>query len=394
MWRLANANSSIECDSCQHLIIKSDICLTEFPELAVDESPDAESAEFRHFHVACRNCTDERSCFEIYAAGNAAIVNGDDIGCSHCDHTINAGQQLRWDYYFASELVSESAPSQEVSYEFTGLLRRITWRTSFQDLGLKMQRKITNAGLNRNGGIRTPAEATEFYKTSIPSPVRALGEGAVREFTDGKQASHIESVKNSPGKVKSAANIVWEFKGLNMARGSRNMSRFERASAGFKNNASSAKIIAKNAAVNARRAAGVAILIETSVSLVENTIYLTKGKKSKRQATKDTVTNVGKAGIIGGVVAVGVTAATAAGAGPVMASVAPVVGVAGMGILGVSSYKRIRQALQDPDLEGVTGRVASMDTLPLFFHDACPECQSDISCFESFAAEFSEVHSG
>ena len=117
-----------------------------------------------------------------------------------------------------------------------------------------------------------------------------------------------------------------------------------------------------------------------------------KGKKSRKEAAKDTAKNVGKAGIAGGIVMVGVTTAATLGAASILANVAPVIGVAGAGVYGISAFQRIKHALQEPNSANTLNEDAellSFDTLTLYFHERCQDCESDRSCYEQFAAEVS-----
>ena len=97
----------------------------------------------------------------------------------------------------------------------------------FGELSQSMRAKMAMAGLR--GEWRPVDVATEFYGSSIPFPVRNLGQDAVEMFVDGKHASHIESVHNEAGEATDSANIVRESAGDNLSRGAANMTPFELA---------------------------------------------------------------------------------------------------------------------------------------------------------------------
>lgn len=385
MWQIATAKEPIVCEHCDHPVLKGHGCLTEVPELILENTP---PKEYRHFHIRCQECQTDRSCYELFAAAKTPVAALIDTDCTHCGHTVHAGQALLWDYYFALDEEREDNHTQEAGPGFTGFLRR-TKPSSFNDLSANIKNKFVNAGLGRGRGVRTPPEAAEFFRSSVPSAVRNLGEGAVSEFTNGKHASHIESFMNAPSKVKSIGNSIWEAAKNNRNRGSRNMTGAEQLGAHVKNGACTARIVAKSAAMNAGRAAGFAVILEAPVSVIENSIHVVKGNKSREQAAKDTAKNVGKAGIVGGVVGAGITVATAFGAAPILATAAPVVVPVGIGIFAFSAAQRIKHAAQEPERDNNSAPLPS-DTLPLFFHAECQECGNNCSCYEQFAAEVSD----
>ena len=82
-----------------------------------------------------------------------------------------------------------------------------------------------------------------------------MGEGPVRQFTNGKQASHIRSVANAPSQARNSANIIWESARANTARESRNMTRLEVVGARTANAAHAAGMVGAAAAKRAGRGA-------------------------------------------------------------------------------------------------------------------------------------------
>ena len=384
MWKITKPDELIACEHCEHPVPEGQACLTEIPELISENTP---PIEYRHFHLSCQECEDDRSCYEMLAAKNAPVRSKEDMECAYCEHPIAAGQDLLWDYYFAQDLEAGDIDTQETGIGFVGFLKRVN-KPSFNNLSASTKDKFVNAGLGPGRGFRTIPEATEFYQKSIPSFVRNLGENAVKEFTKGKHASHIESVANAPSKMKSIGNLVWESAKRNRNRGSFNMTRADQLGAHAKNGAHAAKIGATTAAAKAGLGAGLAALFEAPVSITENVIYVVKGKKSREQAAKDTAKNVGKAGLLGGAVVAGITVASSLGAAPILATAAPTVGAVGMSIFGISAFRRIKHAMQEPK-SSINSRPPTSDTLPLFFHAACQKCGSNCSCYELFAAELS-----
>ncbi len=246
----------------------------------------------------------------------------------------------------------------------------------YQNLRASGRMKFKKAGLGDKRGIRTDAQAEQFYNSSVPAPVRNLGEGAVRSFTKGKQASHIESVANAPGNAKSAGNIVWESAKSNLRRGADNMTKSELIGTNIKNGAQATKIVAKGVAISATRAGAISALLELPVSVAENGIHIAKGGKSVKEAAREIVADTTKAGIAGGVVAGGITFAAALGAGAAIAAAAPVATAVGTCVFGASTFLRIRRAMKD----------ARIGHESLYFHAGCAECDTILTCYELFAA--------
>ena len=58
--------------------------------------------------------------------------------------------------------------------------------------------------------MRTPYEAEQMFRRTVPAPVRNMGPRAVSDYVKDKHGSHIKSVSNAPGKAKSIDNFIWE----------------------------------------------------------------------------------------------------------------------------------------------------------------------------------------
>ena len=230
-------------------------------------------------------------------------------------------------------------------------------------------KKFVQAGLGNGRGSRTVREAEQFYRASVPAPVRNLGEGAVKQFTKDKQASHIQSFANAPEKVVDSRNIIWELAKDHAKRGARNMTRKEIFGIQVKNAVHASGIVGRTAALNAGRGAGWGALFELPVSIAENVICFTKGKKTREEAAKDAAKSTLTAGVTGGAMAAGITGAVALGAGPVLAAAAPVLVPLGMGMFAVSTGSRIFRAWK-----------SDLIRVDLCFHQGC---------YDSFANQVS-----
>ena len=336
---------------------------------------------FRRFHVSCKECRPDKSCYQMYASRQGAIIAQVRADCAYCGHAVPAGESVLYDSFI---VLNQEAKSKDTPRSWTGVaglwsvLRK--GPVHFTDLSPGLKWKFRIAGLGNGRGVRTPAQAEQFYLRSVPASVRKLGERAVGQFLKGKQASHVESVANAPGKAKALGNTVWEYAKSNTHRGPRNMTRAQQLGVNFRNGAHAARLVAKSVSVNAARGGALAAAMETPVSIAENTIRVMKGKKTKEDAAKDVAKDVGKAGIAGGIVAGGATVTVAMGAGPLMATAAPVVGAVGLGVFAFSSAWRIRRAIVD----GPDDR--SLSWVHLRFHAEHRDSEDSISCYDAFAA--------
>ena len=213
----------------------------------------------------------------------------------------------------------------------------------FNQLSQSMQAKMAMAG--SRGEWRTVDVATQFYESTVPFPVRNLGESAVEAFVDGKHASHVQSVYNESGKAMDTANIVWESAGDNLSRGASNMTGSELAQVNAQNLLDATRIVAQEALQNAVLAGCIGMALEGVVSIGENLIYVYKDVRTSGDALKTVAKDVTKAGIAGAIGGFGVSAAVALGAGPALATAAPVLVTIGGTLYAISTYKRIKTAL-------------------------------------------------
>ena len=293
----------------------------------------------------------------------------------YCGHSIQTGDNIiRDDRYF---LEYGGGNQQKAGSAFhTFMNNRVDPTAKFQNLSASSRMKFKTAGLGGKRGIRTDAQAEQFFNSSIPAPVRNLGEGAARSFTKGKHASHIESVASAPAKAKSAGNVMWESAKSNLRRGADNMSRPELVGAKIKNGAHATKIVSKGVATSAGRAGVVSAALELPISAAENGIYAVRGSKSIKEAALDTVSDTAKAGFLGGIVAGGITFAAALGAGAAIAAAAPVATAVGTGVFGASTILRIRRTMKE----------ARVGQESLYFHAGCAKCDTVHTCYELFTA--------
>ena len=352
MWRMT-APALVACTGCGHMIAQGQPVLSEAPE----ELPASVArGQFRHFHISCQDCKTGGVCYQTYAAKQPTHTAEEEAACACCGEAIWLRQQFTYDYSLV--LRSEDGAPGEPSPGLGLLLKRITAKLSpFEDLSAATQRIFRRAGLGGSRGLRTTTEAAEFYRSSVPWSVRAQGKATVREFINGKHASHVESFANNPHLGRNPENVLWEAAEKNQRRGARNMPKSDQLGARAKNiGAGTGKLAAKSA--------WFAALWEAPVSAAENAIRVARRGLSRRKAAEHTATDAARAAVSGAAIAVAVTVLRVG----FLAN--PVVAWAGTGIFAVSTAQRLIRAWQESPLT----------PLVLYFHP---------DCFPRYAAELS-----
>ena len=297
--------------------------------------------------------------------------------CLFCGHLIKEGESRIQDFFYVRDVgqgafqPKEKGPAALLSALAKGQLVEPSTLSGFSQ---RTFNKFRRAGLRNGQAPRGPVEASNYYRTSVPGYVRNLGEEAVRKFTEGKDASHIRSVANSPGRARDPMNIIWENSNLNARRGPQDMTRLEWVRARGLNYARSARIVGGAVAKQAGRGAAYAALVELPISLVENGIHIYRGKKKREDAIKDTGRDLATAGAAGAVLGAGTTAVVALGGGSMLAASGPVLIPIGVGVLALSTSRRIWKAWND-----------ELSRVELNFHSSCSECEPSNPCYLSFA---------
>ncbi len=367
----------ITCAGCEHPIQDGQPRLSDVPE----NMPEGVGLEaFRHFHLNCLQCPANATCYQRYASRQIAFAAQTKTACARCGHSIAPGQNVFRDYHFVWNLDADNGDTGELSGGFAGIRPPPNGAVSFDALPGRLKWKFRLAGLGNGRGTRTPLEAQRLYVKTVPPHVRNMGLKDVEKFLKGKDASHIESVANAPGKAKMPGNILWESHKRNFGRGAANMNFGDKLRAKAGNSADAAKIVGKNALRNARSATVGAAALELPVSAIENFIHFKKGRTSQKEAAKKTAVNTAKAGAVAGVMAVAITGVTAFGAAPALGALSPVMVPLGVAVYGWSAFRRIKGALEDPD---------PMARKALYFHADCEECGGNHNCYDAFAEEMS-----
>ncbi len=219
--------------------------------------------------------------------------------------------------------------------------------SSYADLPLPLKDKFRRAGLR--GATRVTVDANEFYVESVPLVIRKLGEGAVRRFTKGKDASHIKSVAKAPDKMTEVDNIIWECLFKNRKRGAADMTRSELRTATRLNALDATGIVFSTALKTAAVSACMGMVREGVVSVTENVIYVYKDQMTPQEARTKVMADVLKEGKTAAIGGAGMTVVIALGAGPTLAAAAPALMTVGGVLSVVTTYKRIKTALDSQD---------------------------------------------
>lgn len=374
----SHTREPITCAHCGHAIRENEPVIADLPG---DVPEELSRAAFRHWHLKCNTGV---SCYQAYASSQTAFEAQYATACAQCGDAIGQGELALRETFWVWTVPNDGEVGSEAAGTFVGLgqsLKNAGRPLSFKDLPSNLKQKFFTAGLGNGRGFRTYAEAQEFYLKSVPQSVRSMGPRAIRAYLRGKDASHIQSVANAPGRARLTSNVVWENHARNLRRGSANMSFKDRVVIRSSNKMSELKGVGKTALSNARRASIGATVAELAVSAAEGAVSVAKGKKTRERAAKDAAVNSVKAGLVGGGVAVGLTLVASTAAGPALAAATPVLVPLGVGMYGVSAYRRIKDAAMDNE---------PLQRMALYFHASCGEREDDVSCFEAFAAEVSE----
>ena len=353
MWPMI-AESGLRCHECQHNIQAGRLCLSELPE----ERPTSTlRADFKNYCIGCPQCWTQgkHACYVRHLDQRSPTgTTPRSLPCARCGHRIAAGEKASIDLYYEWAEAAEDGEAEPkaraagltgvaaTAAGLDGLVRGIPMG-SFEGLRDSLQRKFASAGLRETE--RSVADAQSFYRESIPYPVRNLGEDAVKSFTDGKDASHIQSVENARHLAYETKNIIWENSGINQARRSENMSEIERVRAGVGNSFDATSIVLRECLETAGITALYAGLLEAPVAAIENYLHHSRGRKTGEEAIKDAARAIAARAGTGAAVGFTVTFAVAAvGAGPLLITIAPYMMPVGMALYGYNALKRIQRA--------------------------------------------------
>ena len=320
MWHITD-EEDMRCTECNHRIPSGAECISQMPPKMPENF---RRNKYENFCINCTLCDQTRSgmdrrglqpledCYVRHLTIRIGHTPDQEkaagpVPCAYCSQTIPKNTKTFVQKMYAwPEHDPESESEGKAAHGSRPFGGASSGATAFRsgsgrwhDLSPETQQLFRTRGLGRGLGSRSPGMAQRLYEQSIPKSVRNAGDGAVREFLKGKDASHIRSVSNAPGQAKQPSNIVWENARANRARLGRNMTTTEVAAAKSANRASAFTSVAKSAAGRAARGGIFAAVTEAPIAGVENYLHWKRGRKSGRQATKDAAKSAGVAGGMG-----------------------------------------------------------------------------------------------
>lgn len=345
MWPMI-ATPGLRCNECRHDIQAGRLCLSELPE----ETPSGVSrGDFKNYCIGCPECWERGNyaCYPRHLEHQRKVEKApQSLPCSRCGLRIGAGDSVCSEVYYewpemcGDESGTKRNPSaMSAAIAGAALDTRIRGipESAFEDLSGHLKYKF--------GTYVGEANAEAYFRSSIPSPVRNLGEEAIREFIQGKDQSHILSQHNHPERANDFRNLVWEDSSANRSRGASDMTDQEHLELGA-NNAYQARGIAFRDCLDAAAASALyAALLEAPISAIENLILVQRRRKTGKQALLDASRSIISASGIAFPVGFAVNAAISfLGAGPLLITISPVLLPVGFALYGYKSLKRIVRA--------------------------------------------------
>ena len=313
MWHVI-AEVDIRCTECLHHIPAGSTSLSQMP---VDMPQNLQRRKFENFCISCVKCAlkTKQPCYvrrlnHWYAHKERCRGL---VACAYCAQDIPSGTRVVVQEFYdwpEFELESDAKGNgrEDVnSYLSGGAAGAAAGNVAgvakpgsagWDSLSHVMRKKFQTAGLGGARGVRTEAMAQRLYE-SLPKGVRNLGEEAVKEFMNGKHASHIKSVANAPGRAKWPSNVVWEKAGKNIARGSRNMKASEISDAKSAARSSAINVGLKSTLRSIARGGAIASAIEAPIAGLENILHWRRGRKTSGKAARDSIKSTAVAGVIG-----------------------------------------------------------------------------------------------
>ena len=382
MWPMI-ADPDLRCTECKHTIQPGRLCLSELPE---ETPPGIPRNRFSNYCIGCPQCwaQGKHACYVRHLESqNRSAKTPRALPCVRCGQRIGAQEdapiELFYEWPEETELTQQtnSTRTKTASIGTAGAAMSIDTLIrgapdgSFSNVSDQLQRKFISAGLGGDRGFRSATEAQALYQSSVPYSVRNLGEEAVKEFLNGKDASHIQSVYNSPELAADPNNILWELRRINQARRAADMNALDQFQAHATNAFNASTIIFRDCLTTAATSALYATIFEAPVTAVENYIHYRRGRKSAEEAIADVARDIKNRATAAATLGFAINAAVLVlGAGPLLITVAPIIMTVGMALYSYSVLKRITDAMkEDIPLERVAIYYCSRRCLTSFAYD-------------------------
>ena len=342
MWPMI-ASPGLRCAECRHDIRAGRLCLSELPE----EMPSGVSrGDFKNYCIGCPECwaKGHYACYPRHLEDRRLVEKAPhSLPCSRCGLRIGAGDSVCSEVYYEwPEMCGDESPTKRNSLAMDAAIAGAAYtklrgipESTFEDLSKDLKDKFSvYVGEH---------DADSYYRSSVPSEVRNLGEKAIKEFIEGKDQSHVISQHNHPEHANDYRNLVWEDSSGNRSRGALDMTdqEYREISA---TNAFEAKGIVFRTCLDAAAATALSVaLFEAPWAALENLILKLRRQKTGTQALLDASKSIIRASASAFPVGFAVTGAIALGAGPLLITISPVLQSVGIVLYGYKQFKRIKR---------------------------------------------------
>ena len=236
-------------------------------------------------------------------------------------------------------MVCNTSPQDKYWYSFAlGVAQSVVQQLPWEQLSQDLVRKFKVNGMRV--GQRSLLDAQQLYDMHIPYPTKILGEPALRQFLNSKDASHIKSHIN--GGTGSADNIIFEYYKSNRSRGSKNISQSEFLRIQTSNYFEflRSKSFYKKIGMNTAKGMFYGALFSASNSAFSNIWNAIDNEVSWEKAAWNIINDAKDGAIAGGIAGLGFTilAFTCPPIGGIIGAFSPLLGLLGV---GATSYSLI-----------------------------------------------------
>ena len=108
----------IQCSGCEHNISVDEPFLSDLPG---DLPEELSRAAFRHFHISCRECNTESSCYQAFAARQTRFSAQSATVCAGCDHEIRVGEDTIRDTVWVKTMADNGEEYADMGGKFVGV---------------------------------------------------------------------------------------------------------------------------------------------------------------------------------------------------------------------------------------------------------------------------------
>ncbi len=191
----------------------------------------------------------------------------------------------------------------------------------------------------------------------MPPGVRAAGKEAMEEFARTRHVSHIESVRNNPGRAADAKNLIWEKSKWNLARGSKNISAAALIRANAHNAGATLQVAGPGILAQTAQGCVIGAVMELPVAAAEQRRPVLDGIRTTEEALLETAKSVAVTGLTGCALTAAAAGAASVGVVSLGAPILIPIAVAGGSIYVLTTSKRIWDSLSEEEQSAVMGQL-------------------------------------